>query len=420
VYTAINFVAWRNFNAQSGVTFDTCTFAECHSITLNAETYTNCTFDRPSTSESEIFISGSRADADNITNATFIMETGTPTGGGHAIELTGSAGAITATNLTFTDWGKSPTNGNGMPFNTTDDVASDQITYVAHGWVTGDRIHYSKYDPNDGTLGTQVLSSLLTDGEIRYVRRVDDDTIELFWTRTGAVNNFSTHKLALSAGGNEVHTLYDCNAALVNNTGGGVTWTVSGGTIPTIRNIGAATTTIVTSPVITLLTVNDENDAALASAQVLMEAGSGAADLPFEATVTITAVTTTATVDHTAHGLLTGDKVAIRYAAELEYDGVFVITVTDVDTYTYTMSGSPSSPATIATGRAAITSTGVIAAGLTNGSGQVTATRAFSVDQPLRGVVRKEGYKAFPISGYFSDTVDSVAGLTKSIQMTPE
>lgn len=62
--------------------------------------------------------------------------------------------------------------------------------------------------------------------------------------------------------------------------------------------------------------------------------------------ITITAATTTATVTHTAHGYTTGRYVNVKGAVETDYNGYFQITVTGVDTYTYTMGGSPTSPAT--------------------------------------------------------------------------
>jgi hypothetical protein len=62
--------------------------------------------------------------------------------------------------------------------------------------------------------------------------------------------------------------------------------------------------------------------------------------------VSITAVGTTATVVHTAHGLTNGDKILIAGANEGDYNGTFVTTYIDVDSYSYTMGGSPSSPAT--------------------------------------------------------------------------
>jgi hypothetical protein len=60
----------------------------------------------------------------------------------------------------------------------------------------------------------------------------------------------------------------------------------------------------------------------------------------------ITRASTTATVTATAHGFTTGDQVNIRGAAETDYNGDFIVTVTDANTFTYTVSGSPATPAT--------------------------------------------------------------------------
>jgi hypothetical protein len=60
----------------------------------------------------------------------------------------------------------------------------------------------------------------------------------------------------------------------------------------------------------------------------------------------ITRASTTATVTATAHGFTSGDQVNIRGAAQSDYNGDFIVTVTDADTFTYTVSGSPATPAT--------------------------------------------------------------------------
>ena len=179
------------------------------------------------------------------------------------------------------------------------------------------------------------------------------------------------------------------------------------------------TVTIVVDPVTTQITVKDSDDVAIATAQVLVEAQDGTDDLPFEETVTITSVTTTASVSHTAHGMINGDKVTIRWAAETEYNGIFVISNVTTNAYDYTMlADPPGSTATIASGRAAITATGVVVAGATNGSGIVSASRTFTVDQAVRMRVAKSGYKAVPTeSAWVNDVVDNVNGLSKTIQL---
>lgn len=60
----------------------------------------------------------------------------------------------------------------------------------------------------------------------------------------------------------------------------------------------------------------------------------------------ITRSSTTATVTATGHGFSTGDKVVIYGAGQSEYNGAFTVTVTDANTFTYTVSGSPATPAT--------------------------------------------------------------------------
>jgi hypothetical protein len=60
----------------------------------------------------------------------------------------------------------------------------------------------------------------------------------------------------------------------------------------------------------------------------------------------ITRASTTATVTATAHGFTTGDQVNMRGADQSDYNGDFVVTVTGADTFTYTVSGSPATPAT--------------------------------------------------------------------------
>lgn len=61
----------------------------------------------------------------------------------------------------------------------------------------------------------------------------------------------------------------------------------------------------------------------------------------------ITRSGTTATVTTaTAHGLATGDVALIAGAAETDYNGEFVVTITGATTFTYDVVGSPSTPAT--------------------------------------------------------------------------
>lgn len=65
--------------------------------------------------------------------------------------------------------------------------------------------------------------------------------------------------------------------------------------------------------------------------------------------VTATSITrsgATATATVTAHGLATGDVANIAGANETDYNGNFIVTVTGVNAYTYTVANAPATPAT--------------------------------------------------------------------------
>jgi hypothetical protein len=103
---------------------------------------------------------------------------------------------------------------------------------------------------------------------------------------------------------------------------------------------------IVADPVTTTVSVTDHLGSPYLGARVILETSSGTGPLPYYDTVTITRSGTTATATHTAHGVPTGKKVVIRGADDDLYNGVFTITSTGVNSYTYTMNGTPTaSPA---------------------------------------------------------------------------
>lgn len=87
--------------------------------------------------------------------------------------------------------------------------------------------------------------------------------------------------------------------------------------------------------------------------------------------VSITRAGSTATVTITGHGYSTGFYVLMMGANETEYNGIFLITVTGVDTFTYPVTGTPATPAT-----------GTIKAtkyDLTNGDSVITLKRIYRV-----------------------------------------
>jgi len=165
-----------------------------------------------------------------------------------------------------------------------------------------------------------------------------------------------------------------------------------------VLNDSSGTVTINNTVNITI-TVRDASDESLISgALVYMRASSGSGDYPYQESVGITRSGSTATVAHTTHGLQSGEYVLISGANEEEYNGVYAITVTGVSEYTYTLTGTPDTPAT---GSPASTFVLILD---TTVSGVVADTmRYLTLDQPFTGKVRKSSaspyYKTAPLSG---------------------
>jgi hypothetical protein len=189
---------------------------------------------------------------------------------------------------------------------------------------------------------------------------------------------------------------------------------INGASTPTIMEAAGytGTFTLVIAPVTATVKVLDETGADLQNARVLLEASDGTGDLPFQDSVTITHVTTTASVSHTAHGLATGEKVVIRGANQSPYNGPFPITNVTTNAYDYVMGSDPGVDAT-----GTITSTGAVMEGLTSVTGEISDTRSWSIDQNVTGNVRKSTttplYKAATITG----AVDSAANTLFTVQM---
>jgi len=203
---------------------------------------------------------------------------------------------------------------------------------------------------------------------------------------------------------------------LFADRGSDVTWTVNviggSGNFSYKAARGTDTVNIVISPVTTLINVKDETDANLSGVSVLVEAGDDTGDLAYDDTVTITRVTTTASVAHTAHGMANGDKVVIRKVIEPEYRGVHVISNVTTNAYDYTVSGSPDTPAT-----GTIKATAAVLHGTTDGSGNISASASYSVDQNIRVVARLATTTPLYKPQSVTDVIDKDNGLTKSIKM---
>jgi hypothetical protein len=153
------------------------------------------------------------------------------------------------------------------------------------------------------------------------------------------------------------------------DTSGTITVNIIGGSGTVSYKSAGATINIVQNPVAsTIKTLDVTTGLPIQNVRVLLSVADGT-NYPYQDTVTITRSGTTATVSHTAHGLATNDKVEINGADQNEYTGVKQITVIDANSYSFTVVGTPTTPAT-----GTVTSTFLILEGLTDVNGEITAS----------------------------------------------
>jgi len=185
---------------------------------------------------------------------------------------------------------------------------------------------------------------------------------------------------------------------------GTLTWKNSNGGDASIGSVPNGGTITFVKPQTLTVTAKDASDqSAINGARVYLEADTGGL-LPAGDSVTITRSATTATVTHTAHGLSTGDTIAIRGANQPEYNDIKTITVTGVNTYTFTVSGSPVTPAT-----GTITATAVVMNTTTNVSGVATGNFNYISDQLVTGRIRKGTSSTYYKTAILSETLTSTA-----------
>ena len=197
-------------------------------------------------------------------------------------------------------------------------------------------------------------------------------------------------------------------------TGGTVTVYLVGcsGTI-TYKTAGCAVD-FISDPVTITVTVQEADGTLINGARVMLKASDGTGPFPFEESVTIANSGTTATVTHTGHGMLTNDKVLIKGASLWHNNGIFSITKTSDNAYTYTL---PSAPGSSPTGT--ITCTFVAVDGTTT-SGVLTASRVYSSDQPVIGWARKSSSAPYYKEGPLSGIVDSAADTPFTAILSPD
>jgi hypothetical protein len=198
------------------------------------------------------------------------------------------------------------------------------------------------------------------------------------------------------------------DSVIYNNSGGLVTVTISGGSgSVTYRNGASASTTIISGAVDVTVKAVDKIGDPIENARVHLRAADDTGGLPYlDSVTTITRVTTTASVSHTAHGLATGDKVLLRGITDKVEDNVTkTVSNVTVNAYDYitTDSGSTSYTGTI-------TATYVALEGLTTVSGILTTNRVFSSDQPVIGWSRKSTASPYYQQGILSGDISSTTG----------
>jgi hypothetical protein len=206
---------------------------------------------------------------------------------------------------------------------------------------------------------------------------------------------------------------------LLDDKGVDTTWTIGcvgcTGTV-SYKKVRSEDSVNITQGVALTVHVQDaETGSSIVGARVLVMAAAGGPK-PYQAGVGLSRLTSTVTVAHTNHGLSTNDWVVIQGANEVDYNGLWQITVTGVDEYTYDIGAK--TPATPATGSPVSTFAPIH--NTTNESGNVSDTRTYSSSQPISGRVRKASsapyYRSAPISG----TINSQSGADIIIQMIAE
>jgi hypothetical protein len=352
----------------------------------------------------------------SATSGTAMAQSST-TGSGTGFDLTPAAGnilgagTITFVNVGFIDFG--------------DTILSSNDSLTGGRWIGCDQVTTNGATLNNSSFtgyeGTANTSYVIYDVNVDPDGEMDGLSFEK--------GTAATHAIEFGLNSPTTMTLRDCdftgyNASDANDdstfhfkrTTGDVTLNLVNVTGNVSFRTDGANISIVQDPV--TLTVNCKDattKANIQSARVYVKAGS-TGPLPFEDSVTITRVSTTASVSHTAHGLSNGQKVFIAGADQSEYNGVKTISNVSANAYDYTVSGSPTTPAT-----GTITSTAVIISGTTDASGNITDTRTYASNQSIDGVSKAAKsspgddpkYKPSAIGG----TINSGSGLTVNLLM---
>ena len=228
------FQRFASFTTLSSWTYDSVTFVECGLIDVAAgATLTDCVVTGSLVDRGDGAVTC--ADMDDITGLSI---TAGPDGG-HGVIRTGTAGTDAVSGFSFNGyWTHGGDPGDGAVFSTSatgvDGTGEDVTTTFTHGFTTGDFVYYND---NGGA-----ASIGLTDGAGYYVNVISTTNVSFHVTKADAVAD--ANRVGLTASGTETHTLYSQHAAVRNSTGGAMTFNVSNGDTPYVRNVGAATSTV--------------------------------------------------------------------------------------------------------------------------------------------------------------------------------
>jgi len=172
--------------------------------------------------------------------------------------------------------------------------------------------------------------------------------------------------------------------------------------------------TIVDDPVTTQYTVTTTATppVAISGARVFLEASDGTGPLPFEEAVTITQTGGLATVAHTGHGIPDGTNVVIRGADQNGYNKVAVISVVNVNSYTYAVDSGTASPST-----GTEVASGVLIHDTTSAGGIVSDVRVLSGDQPFKGTIRASSGSPYYQAATVTGIVSSTAGFSATVAL---
>ncbi|WP_333710363.1 hypothetical protein [Malikia spinosa] len=263
-----------------------------------------------------------------------------------------------------------------------------------------------KFDKSDAAIALACGSSVSTISNTDFISSGTGHAIEITGgtshTLTGIT--FTGYASGNGSTGNE--------AVYVNIGAGEVT--IYADSTFSYRTAGA-TVTVIAGSVAFRVDARKSDGTLVSGASIALFAKDATGDLPYQDTVTITNSGTTATVSHTGHNMLTNDKVLIEGASLMANNGVYTITYISANSYSYTMGSTPGSDPT---GTIKATWTALYEANVT--AGFLSASRVFSVNQPVTGWARKSTSAPYYQTALVSGEIDSSAGLLLTALLLPD